>query len=165
MLILDKIKNILENKRFNVYEVNIPLESLNSGIQFENYDKLERFMNEQSINVIFFSKYYDNEENYLITKETLRKSIIYLEDNIIDVISNDINKYNKQITKTDKYKNASEKSYELYNQVKNTMTNEEYDLFGDFVYSYTNQMVIEIEEYFVKGFSMANKLRYESLTK
>ena len=67
--------------------------------------------------------------------------------------------------KTDKYKNASEKSYNLYNQVKNTMTDEEYDLFGDFVDSYTDQMVIEIEEYFVKGFSMANKLRDDSLSR
>ena len=64
--------------------------------------------------------------------------------------------FTREITKTDKYKNASEKSYDLYNQVKNTMTDEEYDLFGDFVDSYTDQMVIEIEEYFVKGFSMAN---------
>ena len=71
--------------------------------------------------------------------------------------------FSREITKTDKYKNASEKSYNLYNQVKNTMTDEEYDLFGDFVDSYTDQMVIEIEEYFVKGFSMANKFRDESI--
>ena len=45
------------------------------------------------------------------------------------------------------------------------MTDEEYDLFGDFVDSYTDQMVIEIEEYFVKGFSMANKLRDDSLSR
>lgn len=32
MLISDKIKNILDNKRFNVYGVNIFIESLNSGI-------------------------------------------------------------------------------------------------------------------------------------
>ena len=73
--------------------------------------------------------------------------------------------FTREITKTDKYKNASEKSYDLYNKVKNTMTDEEYDLFGDFVDSYTDQMVIEIEEYFVKGFSMANKLRDDSLIK
>lgn len=73
--------------------------------------------------------------------------------------------FTREITKTNKYKNASKKSYDLYNQVKNTMTNEEYDLFGDFVDSYTDQMVIEIEEYFVKGFSMANKLRDDSLIK
>ena len=73
--------------------------------------------------------------------------------------------FTREIIKTDKYKNASEKSYDLYNKVKNTMTDEEYDLFGDFVDSYTDQMVIEIEEYFVKGFSMANKFRDDSLTK
>ena len=73
--------------------------------------------------------------------------------------------FTREITKTDKYKNASEKSYDLYNKVKNTMTDEEYDLFGDFVDSYTDQMVIEIEEYFVKGFSMANKFRDDSLSR
>ena len=71
--------------------------------------------------------------------------------------------FSREIAKTNKYKNASEKAYDLYNQIKNTMTDEEYDLFADFVDSYTDQMVIEIEEYFVKGFSMANKLRDDSL--
>ncbi|MGN1298674.1 MAG: DUF6809 family protein [Candidatus Scatovivens sp.] len=73
--------------------------------------------------------------------------------------------FSKEIVKTDKYKKVSEKSCDLYNQVKNAITDEEYNLFVDFVDSYTDQMVIEIEEYFVKGFSMANKFRDDALSR
>lgn len=41
----------------------------------------------------------------------------------------------------------------------------EFDIFRDFIDKYTQQLSIEIEEYFVKGFSIANKLRDESLSK
>lgn len=39
MLVLDKIKNILNNKKVKVYEVNLALEILNNGIQFPTFIK------------------------------------------------------------------------------------------------------------------------------
>lgn len=50
---------------------------------------------------MFFSKYYDNEINYLITKKTLRNFGRYFESDIIDIIKNYIYKYNKHILKID----------------------------------------------------------------
>ena len=69
----------------------------------------------------------------------------------------------KEIIKTERYKEISKESNELYEQLKNKITEDEYDLFSDFVDKYTEQMVVEIEEYFVEGFSMANQFRDESL--
>ena len=50
-------------------------------------------------------------------------------------------------------------------ELRKTMTEEEYDKLDDFIDKYTQQMVIEIEEYFIEGFSIANRLRDESLMK
>lgn len=69
----------------------------------------------------------------------------------------------REIVKTERYKEISKKSNELYEKLKDKMTEEDYDLFSDFVDRYTDQMVVEIEEYFVEGFSMANQFRDESL--
>ena len=71
--------------------------------------------------------------------------------------------FSREIVKTERYKEISQKSNELYEKLKDRMTEEDYDLFSDFVDRYTDQMVVEIEEYFVEGFSMANQFRDESL--
>lgn len=98
-MFFDKIKKEIE--KYNVYEVNLALEVVKNGIQFENFEKLQNFMSDQNINVVFFAKYYDNYNNYIITEETFRKASRYFDYNIIDIISDDINKYNKEILKID----------------------------------------------------------------
>ena len=99
MVFFDKIKK--EIGKYNVYEVNLALEVVRNGIQFESFEKLQNFMSDQNINTIFFAKYYDSYENYIITEETFRKSRRYFDYNIIDIISDDIDKYNKEILKID----------------------------------------------------------------
>lgn len=101
MILFDKIKKEIENKKYKVYEVNLALEVVRNGIQFETFEKLQDFMADQNINVVFFSKYYDNYKNYIITEETFKKARRYFDYNIIDIISDDIDKYNKEILKMD----------------------------------------------------------------
>lgn len=101
MVLFDKIKKEIEKKKYKVYEVNLALEVVKNGIQFETFEKLQDFMSDQNINTIFFAKYYDNYNNYIITEETFRKARIYFDYNIIDIISDDIDKYNKEILKID----------------------------------------------------------------
>lgn len=99
MLVLDKIKNILNNKKIKTYEVCISLENINNGIQFTSLENFELFLAEQNIDVIFYSKYYDNAQNYIITEETCRK--LYLNSEIIKTIENDIEQHNYRISKID----------------------------------------------------------------
>ncbi|MBO5349048.1 MAG: hypothetical protein J6A89_04440 [Clostridia bacterium] len=101
MILFDKIKKEIEKKKYKVYEVNLALEVVKNGIQFENFEKLQNFMSDQNINTIFFSKYYDSYENYVITEETFRNARSYFDYNIIDIISDDIDKYNQEILKID----------------------------------------------------------------
>jgi hypothetical protein len=44
---------------------------------------------------------YDNPYDYIITEETFRKSRNYYDYNLIDVIADDIDKYNKKVLKID----------------------------------------------------------------
>lgn len=101
MIFFEKIKKEIEKKNYKVYEVNLALEVVEKGIQFESFEKLQDFINDQNINVIFFSKYYDNPYNHIITEETFRKSRRYFDSNIIDIIADDIDNYNKEILKMD----------------------------------------------------------------
>lgn len=101
MAFFEKIKKEIEKKSYKVYEVNLALEVVKNGIQFEKVEKLQDFMYDQKIDVIFFSKYYDNPYNYIITEETFKNSRRYYDNNIIDIIADDIDKYNKDILKID----------------------------------------------------------------
>ena len=87
-------------------------------------------------------------------KETIRQ--------LYNLIQED---FNSEIVSKNEYKNVSKKSDDLLEELRKTITDKEYDILGDFIDSYTELAVIESEEYFVKGFSIANKLRDESLTR
>ena len=87
-------------------------------------------------------------------KETIRQ--------IYNLIQED---FNREIVSKNEYKNVSKKSDDLLEELRKTITDKEYDILGDFIDSYIELAVIESEEYFVKGFSIANKLRDESLIK
>lgn len=101
MIFFEKIKEEIKKKRYKIYEVNLALEVVKNGIQFESFEKLQNFMCDQNIDVVFLAKYYDSYRNYIITEETFRNSRRYFDYNIIDIISNDIDKYNKEILKID----------------------------------------------------------------
>ena len=58
-------------------------------------------MYDQKINVIFLSKYYDNPYNYIITEETFRNTRRNFDYDIIDIVADDIDNYNKEILKID----------------------------------------------------------------
>ncbi len=73
--------------------------------------------------------------------------------------------FGREIMNKKEYDDISKESNKLYEQLKSMIDEKEFNVFGDFIDSYTQQMSIEIEEYFVKGFSIANKLRDESLSK
>ena len=73
--------------------------------------------------------------------------------------------FGREIMNKKEYDDISKESNKLYEQLKSMINEKEFNVFGDFIDSYTQQMSIEIEEYFVKGFSIANKLRDESLSK
>jgi len=102
MEFFDKIKKEIKNKNYKVYQVNLPQEEVvKNGIKFDDFEKLENFINDQKINVVFLSEYYDNPYNYIISEETFKKSRRYYDYNFIDIIEEDINKYNKKVSKID----------------------------------------------------------------
>ena len=72
-------------------------------------------------------------------------------------------KLNEELINTDKYKEISGR-YDIADEIlKNSLTKEEYSLYEDVMNIYSELMDFETEEGFVKGFSIANKLRDESL--
>lgn len=101
MRFFEKIKKELEKQKYKVYEVNLAVAVVKNGIQFDSFEKLQNFMSDQKINIIFFSKYYDDPYNYIITEETFKNSRKYFNNDIIDIISDDIDTYNKEILKKD----------------------------------------------------------------
>ena len=44
MVFFEKIKKEIEKKSYKVYEVNLALDVVKNGIQFENFEKLQDFM-------------------------------------------------------------------------------------------------------------------------
>ena len=72
-------------------------------------------------------------------------------------------KLNEEIISTDKYKEISGRCDIADEILKNSLTAEEYSLYEDVMNIYAELMDFETEEGFAKGFSMANKLRDESL--
>ena len=72
-------------------------------------------------------------------------------------------KLNDEITSTDKYKEIAGRCDIADEILKNSLTKEEYFLYEDVMNIYSELMDFETEEGFVKGFSIANKLRDESL--
>ena len=72
-------------------------------------------------------------------------------------------KLNEEITSTDKYKEIAGRCDIADEILKNSLTKEEYSLYEDVMNIYSELMDFETEEGFVKGFSIANKLRDESL--
>lgn len=53
MCFVNEIKKEIEKKKYKVYEVNLALETVKNGIQFENFEKLQDFIYEQKIDAIF----------------------------------------------------------------------------------------------------------------
>ena len=72
-------------------------------------------------------------------------------------------KLNEELINTDKYKEISGRCDIADEILKNSLTKEEYSLYEDVMNIYSELMDLETEEGFVEGFSIANKLRDESL--
>ena len=72
-------------------------------------------------------------------------------------------KLNEELINTDKYKEISGRCDIADEILKNSLTKEEYSLYEDVMNIYSELMDFETGEGFVKGFSIANKLRDESL--
>ena len=74
-------------------------------------------------------------------------------------------KLSEEISSTDRYKEISGRCDIADEILKNSLTKEEYSLYEDIMNIYSELMDFETEEGFVKGFSMANELRDESIVK
>ena len=85
-------------------------------------------------------------------KQTIRELYNLLQKNL-----------NEEIISTDKYKEISGRCDIADEILKNSLTREEYSLYEDVMNIYSELMDLETEEGFVEGFSIANKLRDESL--
>lgn len=101
MFIFNKSKEFLDSEKYKVYKVNILLTELKNGIQFMSYERLEEFMKDHNIDTVFFTEYFDNYDDYIITEETIRKANIYINSSTLELIQNDIENYNKKIMKID----------------------------------------------------------------
>lgn len=74
-------------------------------------------------------------------------------------------KLNDEITSTDKYKEIAGRCDIADEILKNSLTKEEYSLYEDVMNIYAELMDFENEESFIKGFSVANRFRDESIEK
>ena len=87
-------------------------------------------------------------------KEEIRKLYNLLQEEL-----------SKEIFETDRYKEILGRCEISEEIMRNSLTKEEYSLYEDVINTYSELMDFETEEGFVKGFSIANKLRNESLSR
>ena len=89
-----------------------------------------------------------------MNKKTIRKIYDYaLED------------FDKILLKSSKYNKTRKKCNKVEDELKDFIGKDGYKKFENFMDEYLYLVSIENEEFFVQGFSMANKLRDESLSK
>lgn len=85
-------------------------------------------------------------------KKSIRDLYNYVQDELDEYIVN-----------SSKYKEISKRYDEKENLLKKMIGKEEFAIFEDFVDIYTELIGLEAEENFVKGFSLANRYRDESI--
>lgn len=85
-------------------------------------------------------------------KENIRNLYNYVQDELDEIIVN-----------SPKYKEISKRYNEKEDLLKKLIGKDEFTIFEDFVDIYTELIGLEAEENFVKGFSLANKYRDESM--
>lgn len=66
------------------------------------------------------------------------------------------------ISNNNKYSEINMRCNEIEELIRNTISKEDYELFENFVDIYSEILDLQTEEGFVKGFSLANKLRDDS---
>ena len=89
-----------------------------------------------------------------MNKKTIRKIYNYaLED------------FDKILLKNPKYNKTRKKCNKVEDELKDFIGKDGYKKFENFMDEYLYLVSIENEEFFAQGFSMANKLRDESLSK
>lgn len=81
---------------------------------------------------------------------------------LFDYIQDDLD---QELVDNPKYKEITKRYDEKERLLKNSIGKDEFKIFEDFVDIYSELISFEAEENFVKGFSMANKLRDEALMK
>ena len=102
MISLNEIREKFEKKKIEFYEVQLSVDTVKSGIKFQNIESFSEFVYKQKIDVIFGCQYYDDAYDYIITKDMVEKNIIrYLEFDITDIITKDIEQHNQDILKID----------------------------------------------------------------
>lgn len=87
-------------------------------------------------------------------KEEIRKLYNLLQEEL-----------SKEIFETDRYKEILGRCDISEEIMRNSLTKDEYSVFEDFMDIYSELVDFEIEEGFIKGFSIANKFRDESLNR
>lgn len=85
-------------------------------------------------------------------KENIRNLYNYVQDELDEIIVN-----------SPKYKEISKRYNEKEDLLKKLIGKDEFTIFEDFVDIYTELIGLEAEENFVKGFSLANRYRDESM--
>ena len=85
-------------------------------------------------------------------KKTIRDLYNYVRDELDEIIVNN-----------PKYKEISKRYDEKENLLKKLIGKDEFEIFEEFVDIYTELIGLEAEENFVKGFSLANSYRDESI--
>lgn len=85
-------------------------------------------------------------------KKTIRDLYNYVRDELDEIIVNN-----------PKYKEISKRYNEKENLLKKLIGKDEFEIFEEFVDIYTELIGLEAEENFVKGFSLANSYRDESM--
>ena len=87
-------------------------------------------------------------------KEEIRKLYNLLQEDL-----------SKEIFETDRYKEILGRCETSEEIMRNSLTKEEYSLYEDIINIYAELTDFENEESFIKGFSVANRFRDESIEK
>lgn len=99
---INDIKNKIEKENIKTFTVGISNEVLNNGIDLYNVDSFIDFMKYNKINISFISALFEEYKDHLITNEIIYNKLgKYGTEEFYDIISEDIEKYNKKVCEID----------------------------------------------------------------
>lgn len=102
MISLNEIKDKFNKKKVDFYDVELSVDIIKSGIKFSDIESFSTFIDKQKIDVVWGCEYFDNSDDYIITKDMIQKNIIrYMDFDIMDIIIKDVEQHNQEVLKID----------------------------------------------------------------
>lgn len=95
---LKEVQEIIKKENINFYNVGLSSEVLINGNDMFNIENFIDFVHSQKINAVFGCELFEYAEDYLITDEIIESQLgRYTSEEILNIIIDDIDKYNKKV--------------------------------------------------------------------